>query len=157
MPAATNRAARIMLEPATQPWSKIQCTDMSIKFEPVVAFPIQSHCCPAGRLCHNKMQIPIKSIEVIQMFIWRVPTRPSHMVPKRIEQTPQISKPRPPSRISQLDEFERPYVGESGASYMSTLPSWMLKVKVEDYNDAHKNRYGKRTGLAANRFRYIIL
>lgn len=91
------------------------------------------------------------------MFIWRVPTRPSHMVPKRIEQTPQICKPRPPSRISQLDEFERPYVGESGASYLSTLPSWMLKVEVEDYNYAHKNRYAKRTGLAANRFRYIIL
>lgn len=66
-------------------------------------------------------------------------------------------KPRPPSRISKLDEFERPYVGESGASYLSTLPSWMLKVEVEDYNYAHKNRYAKRTGLAANRFRYIIL
>lgn len=110
MPAVTNRAVRIILEPTSQPWNKIQCIDMSIKLEPVLAFQLQSNCCLAERPWRNKMQIPIKSIEqAIRIFTWCVPTRPLHVMPKRMEQTPLVFKSRPPSHN---DESGRPRVNK---------------------------------------------
>lgn len=63
----------------------------------------------------------------------------------------KVSKAPVVGAIAQTDD------GAGHVAYVVRVSKDRKKVDVEEYHYARKNRYGKRTGLAATRFRYIHL